>query len=178
MVLSVDYLQFQLAKQNILLHIYTAVVARSSQHAELLLFHDLRRTLRFMNTIPHDSDQICRKGRCVGARKQIFYLSAALYEPILCPTILQNLLLPLGFRRRIAQIPKCICPSLANIIHHFISCFSLDPMSQQIFHHIFSARNNLFRCHCSCSQKAFCIVYPSSRSILHQKGPRQICKTL
>ncbi len=65
--------------------------------------------------------------------------------------ILQNLLL-LGFHGRIARFSKSLCSPHANIFHHFISCFSLGLASQQIFHHIFAARNNLFRRRCSGKQ--------------------------
>ena len=61
------------------------------------------------------------------AWKQILYLSAALYEPILCPTILQNLLLPLGVRGRIARSPKRLCVSLSDIYHHFIQSGFFPP---------------------------------------------------
>ena len=61
------------------------------------------------------------------AWKQILYLSAALYEPILCPTILQNLLLPLGVRGRIARSPKRLCVSLSDIYHHFIQSSFFPP---------------------------------------------------
>ena len=73
------------------------------------------------------SDQICRDSRCVCAWKQILYLSAALYEPILCPTLLQNLLLPLGVRGRIARSPKRLCVSLSDIYHHFIQSSFFPP---------------------------------------------------
>ena len=61
------------------------------------------------------------------AWKQILYLSAALYEPILCPTLLQNLLLPLGVRGRIARSPKRLCVSLSGIYHHFIQSSFFPP---------------------------------------------------
>ena len=61
------------------------------------------------------------------AWKQILYLSAALYEPILCPTILQNLLLPLGVRGRIARSPKRLCVSLSDIYPHFIQSSFFPP---------------------------------------------------